>query len=138
GIGLQVGVGKTIDEGCFSAGVLVAVEGILEGVLALFQPNDRRAKETCWALTGAVSVSVHVFGTIDFVIVQASVDLYVFANVQITAVCHKPILLEMSAGVSVSLSVRVCWLISVHVSFSTTVHESFTIGSESAPPWSLE
>jgi hypothetical protein len=138
GIGLQVGVGKTIDEGCFSAGVLVAVEGILEGVLAFFQPSDASAKETYWALVGSVGVSAHVFGSIDFVIVQASVDLYVFANVQITAICHKPILLEMSAGVSVSLSVRICWFITVHVSFSTTVHESFTIGGESATPWILE
>jgi len=135
GLGLQVGLGKTFEAGPLSAGITITVEGILEGVLA-FWKNDH-ASETYFKLSGTVAISAHVWGSVDFVIVSASIDIYVFAAVQLVIESHQPIFLELSAGVSVSASARVCGLFKVHFHFSTTIHESFTIGSRSQAPWEL-
>ncbi|MCP4224914.1 MAG: hypothetical protein GY773_16375, partial [Actinomycetia bacterium] len=57
GVGLRVGVGKTIEEGPLSAGVSLTVEGIVEGTLAWFHPSNRdHETDLFFALHGTIGI----------------------------------------------------------------------------------
>ncbi len=141
GFGLQIGLGKTIEKGIVRAGALVAIEGVLEGVLAFFQPSaPDAAKEIYFKVAGTIAIVGHIFGSIDFAIVKASLDIYVYASAQFVYETHEPALITLEAGVSIDLSVKIGWgffSVTVHFSFQAHIHESFTIGSHSQAAWQL-
>src|SRR5205814_995760 len=91
GFGLQIGLGKTIEKGILRAGALIAIEGVLEGVLAFFEPYaPDAAKEIYFKVAGTIAIVGHLFGTIDFVVVKASLDVYVYASAQFVYESHEP------------------------------------------------
>jgi LysM repeat protein len=137
GVGLQVGVGKTIDEGVLSGGLSVTVIGIVEGLVAWFHPTDSSPEETYYQLHGAIAVIGHLYATIDFAIIQASIDVTAKLSVTLAIESHQPILIEASASVSVRVSVKIV-LFTIHLSFSATISASFTIGSATPTPWKLK
>jgi LysM repeat protein len=135
GLGLQLGVGKSLSLGILSGGVLIAVEGLLEGVLAFFEPEDgSQPAGTFYRLRGMIRVSAHVYGRINFVIIQAAVDVYAYASVSGTLQAHEPMVLAIEAGVSASLSVKIVFF-RVKLSFSAKVRETITIGHATPTPW---
>ncbi|MBI3653172.1 MAG: LysM peptidoglycan-binding domain-containing protein [Acidobacteria bacterium] len=135
GIGLSLGVGKTINEGVFSAGASVTVQGILQGVLGWFNPNDNALpKEMYYWIQGTISIVGKVYGTVDFVIISVSISITVYASATLTIECYQPILISLSAGVSVTASVKILF-IRIHFSFSMQINLSFTIGHASPTPW---
>lgn len=136
GVGLSVGVGKTVDEGILSGGISVTVVGIVQGVLAWFNPSDDSAEETFYWVQGTIAITGKLYATIDFAIIQASVDVTAYASVTLTIESHMPILIELSAGVSVRVSVHVVFF-TIHLSFSATIDASFTIGAQTPTPWIL-
>ncbi|HUC56486.1 MAG TPA: LysM peptidoglycan-binding domain-containing protein [Streptosporangiaceae bacterium] len=135
GFALSVGVGKTLSLGPLSAGVSVTVAGMIEGAIAWFHPDDASTpKAVYYWLQGTVAIVGHVYGTVDFVVIKASLDLMVFASITLTIECYQPILIAMTAGVRVTLSLKILF-ITLHFSFSATISLSFTIGSATTPPW---
>ncbi len=57
GLGLSIGVGKTIEKGMLRAGATLTVEGIVEGVLAWFNPDDtHRGTALYFAIAGTVGI----------------------------------------------------------------------------------
>ncbi len=134
GLALQVGVGKTISEGALSGGITVTVLGIVEGVFAWFHPTDTSPAETYHWVKGTIAITGRLYATIDFAVIQASID--VTANVTATLVIesHQPIYIAVSASVSVLVSVKVVF-ITIHLTFQASVDASFTIGSASPTPW---
>lgn len=137
GVGLSVGVGKTVDEGILSGGLSVTVTGIVEGVLAWFHPTDSSPEEVYYQLHGTVAVVGRLYAKIDFAIIQASVDVTAVLSVTLAIESHQPILIEASASVSVRVSVKIVFF-TIHLSFSATISASFTIGSASPTPWQLK
>jgi LysM repeat protein len=158
GIGLRLGLGKSISEGIFSAELSVTVVGIVEGVLATFHPYtppDRldvvaptRAlanaeggaleNQYYWWLRGTIGVIGKVSGSIDFAIISASVDITVQAFIQLTVEAHRAIPVHIEAGVSVAITVKInlgLFSIKLHFSFSLTVKADFLIGSDTEAPW---
>jgi hypothetical protein len=135
GIALSVGVGKTIDEGILSGGLSVVVIGIVEGVIGWFNPSDAGVEkaEYYW-LQGTISIVGRLYGTINFYIIQASLSVTAYASVTLVIEAHQPILISMSVGVSVEVSIKIVFF-TIHCSFSATVSASFTIGSASPTPW---
>lgn len=136
GVALSLGVGKTIDEGMLSGGISVTVIGIVQGVLAWFHPTTNAPKGTYYSLQGTIAIVGRLYATIDFTIIQASVDVTAYASVTLTIEAHVPIYIELSAGVSVRVGVKIVFF-TIHLSFSTTIKASFTIGHASATPWQL-
>ncbi|WP_233968917.1 LysM peptidoglycan-binding domain-containing protein [Pectobacterium polaris] len=135
GLALQVGVGKTISLGILSGGISITVGGQVQGVLAWFNPTPANlSPERYIHLRGTVAVVGIVYATVDFGIIQASVNLTVYASVSLDVESYKAILIEISAGVSVRVSIKIVF-IRIHFSFSATITESFTIGNDTAPPW---
>jgi LysM repeat protein len=138
GIALSVGVGKTIDEGILSGGVSVTVVGILEGVIGWFNPTDAAVpKDEYYWLQGTIAITGVLFGSINFVIIQATVSVTAYASVSLLIEAHQPILIAMSVGVTVEVSVKIVFF-TIHLSFSATISASFSIGSASATPWVVD
>lgn len=146
GIGLALGLGKTIDEGILSGGLSVMVTGILQGVIGFYNPNplpdgtSATSGANYYALQGTISIVGRVYGSIDFAIIKASLDITVYVLARITFICYEPIPIYLEAGVRVTLTVSIdlgLFSIDIHLSFSATLKETFTIGHASTPPWTL-
>ncbi|HVU65661.1 MAG TPA: LysM peptidoglycan-binding domain-containing protein, partial [Ktedonobacteraceae bacterium] len=135
GFALTVGVGKTLTLGPLSAGISVAVLGMLEGVFGWFHPTDTTMPEaTYYRVQGTIDLVGKIYGTVDFAIVKANLSLAVYASITLAIECYKPIIIRMSAGVTVEINVQILF-ITVHFSFSTTLTLTFAIGEASTPPW---
>lgn len=158
GIGLQVGLGKSIDAGVLSATLSVTVFGIIEGVIAKWKPynssllaphaahlltnhalaDSQAATDYYFWLQGTIGIIGKVQGTIDFAIISATLSVTVTIQAQITVEAYRAIPISVTAGVSVSLAVSInlgLFKITIHFSFNYTVSASFTIGSNSVGPW---
>ncbi len=136
GVGLSVGVGKTINEGVLSGGISVTVVGIVEGVLAWFHPTAPAPEANFFALRGMIAVTGRLYATIDFAIIQASLDVTAILTVTLQIESHQPIYIEASASVSVRVSVKIVFF-TIHLSFQAKISASFTIGSASPTPWQV-
>jgi LysM repeat protein len=135
GLGLQVGVGRTVSYGVLSGGITVTVQGTVEGLIAGWRPGSGSdVAAVYYRITGQVSVAGHLYGAIDFEIIKASVDVYAYAGVAIVMESHRTTQLTLSAGVEMRVSVKVVFF-TVHLSFSASIEESFEIGSSSTAPW---
>lgn len=137
GFALQVGVGKTLSLGILSGGISITVGGALQGVLGWYTPNDSNLPSVRYHhITGTVALIGKIYATVDFGIVSASVSLTVYASISMDVESYRAILLEVSAGVSVEVSIKILF-IRIHFSFNATITERFLIGSDSTPPWTL-
>ncbi|WP_156398292.1 hypothetical protein [Caulobacter sp. Root1455] len=156
GIGLQMGLGYSIDKGILSAGFSVTFFGIIQGVFAPWHPYDGSnavtvANGTALAATnkevqadnyfwlrGQFGIQGKLYGTINFAIISASVSVSIVLALQITYESYRAIPMSVSASVSVSVSVKIdlgLFSFSISFSFATTISEDMTIGSDSTAPW---
>ncbi|MDO8185504.1 LysM domain-containing protein [Conexibacter sp. JD483] len=162
GLGLQLGLGKDISAGILTAGISLTVFGIVEGVIAAWNPAGTRGelvqrtgdeavttalaalgggdvgKSYYYRVAGTIGIIGKIYGSVNFAIVKASVNLTVTISLQAVIEAHQPLLIAFQAKVDVSLSVEIdLWLfsITIHLTFSMTVRESFTLGSRTAAPW---
>ncbi len=143
GLGLSLGLGKTIDEGIFSAGLTLTVIGIIEGVIAFYHPNlpsyPGKDERYYW-IQGTVGIVGRIFGEVNFAIISARIDITAYAYVRLTIESYNSIPLYFEAGVSVSVTVRInLWIFSIYISlrFSVKVSFSVTIGTDNRKnaPW---
>ena len=135
GFGVEVGLGKSVSIGPLDAGFFAGFIGILEGVLAWFHPDsDQGSQAIYYKVTGTVGIQIHIWGTVNFAILQASLDIDAYATATVIVESYQPIEVSFEAGVSISLSVKVLFF-SITLSFSATISESFTIGQAAPTPW---
>ena len=147
GVGLQVGVGKTFQKGPFSAGLSVTVLVIVQGVIARYHPNlpagddqggDQLQGPYYFKLQGTAGIAAHLFGSIDFAIVKASVDVSLLVTASFTYESYRAIPITVSASVDVSVTITIdlgLFSIHLHFHFSTSISETFTVGSDAIAPW---
>lgn len=130
GLGLKIGLGKSIDKGILKAGFELSVEGIIEGVLAFYESTDKSVTDTYYKISGMIALVGHLYGSIDFVVIKARVDLMVFAGVQFVYEAYKGAVITLSAEVSIEVSLDVdlgIFSFSVSFSFEAHVQADFTI-----------
>ncbi len=135
GFGLRLGLGKEFSLGILQGGILITLDGLLEGVLAFFEPEDPSLpKDTFYRLQGTIRISAHIYGRVNFAIIQAGIDVYAYASVSARLQSYETMVLVMEAGVRASVSVKVVFF-RINLSFSATVRETLTIGRTTATPW---
>lgn len=148
GLGLQVGVGKTIEKGVLRAGFSVTVVGIVEGVIARFNPyrigatggspaNQLQGDYYFW-LQGTVGIIGRLFGAVDFAIVKAEVNVTVKLLAQITYESYADLAFSVIASVEISVSVEIdlgLFSFSIDFSFSARIKETFTLQNSGQAPW---
>ncbi|HXN48588.1 MAG TPA: hypothetical protein VN893_18200 [Bryobacteraceae bacterium] len=139
GVGAQIGIGKDFQKGPLTASFLIAIEGILEGMLAFFHPNDPSTPAaTYFQATGMVAVTGHLFGAVDFAVIKARVDILVQVSVQIVFEVYKAVNVELDASVDISLSVEVdleLFSFSMDLEFHAAIQEQAVFGSDQTAPW---
>ena len=137
GIGLKVGLGRTFRKGPLLAEISITVQGIIEGIIAWFNPNNPAlAKDTYYRIQGSVAIVGRLYGSVDFVVIQVEVEVIVRVAVLFVVEVHQPIYLALVAEVSVRASIKILF-IRINFSFNLTVRQEFTLGSASATPWIL-
>ncbi len=144
GLGLSLGVGKTIDEGILKAGLSLTAVGIFQGVLGFFSANPslNSHDETYYKIQGTFGLTGHIYGEINFAIISARLDIMAYAYITMVIESYMPIPITFEAGVSVKLTVKInlgLFSIKVSLHFSATIRASFTIGSDTSAsaPWNL-
>ena len=149
GFGAQLGLGKSIELGILKAGFSLTIFGIIEGVLARFLPYKAPTEEGLpmelqdgfyFSLSGTVGVQGRLYGTIDFAIIKADVNIAIklFLKIVFAAYEDIPITAQASVRVSVKVSINLgLFKISISLSFSATVKATFVLKNPmgSNPPW---
>lgn len=136
GLGVNVGVGKTIEMGALSAGATVTMSGIFEGVIAPYIDAAGSQAGLYYRVTAHVGLIGHIYGTVNFGIVQAQVDIMAMASVSVTIEAHRAAIVLLQASVSVQLEIRVLF-VTLYFSFEASVRAEFTIGENTTAPWDL-
>jgi hypothetical protein len=146
GLGAQLGIGKTVDKGILKAGFSITVFGIIEGTIAAWHPyeigNRGNPQEVqgdyYFRITGTFGIIGKLYGSVDFAIIKADVNLTVTVYVQIAYESFRKIPLTLYASVQVSVKVKIdlgIFSFSISFSFSASITEQLTIGSDSVAPW---
>jgi LysM repeat protein len=135
GLGLSVGVGKTIEKGPLSAGLTLTLEAIVEGVFADFAPTDKSgASGFFYHIEGTAALVGRVYGKVDFVVIRVDVSAEASARITLVIEAHQPIFVQLELHVDVRASIKVLF-VRIHFSFSVTLDLAFTIGHATATPW---
>jgi hypothetical protein len=138
GLGLKVGLGRTVNKGVLKAEISITIQGIIEGVIAWFNPNDPNLPtDQYFRIQGGVAIVGRLWGLVDFAVIQVEVEVIVRIAVLFVVESYKPIFLTLVAEVSVRASVKILF-IRVSFSFQLTLKFEFTLGSARPTPWILD
>ncbi|HEX6371222.1 MAG TPA: hypothetical protein VF006_20045 [Longimicrobium sp.] len=149
GFGAQVGFGKSVSIGPLSAGFSLTVLGIIQGVIARWNPYDGGDPGSSssqldgtyyYSLSGTFGIAGTLNGSIDFAVIKASVNITLNVTAQITFTSYQPILFTVAANVDVSASLKIdlgIFSITLHFHFSLSLSESFQIGGQGTAPWTV-
>ncbi|SDQ98193.1 LysM peptidoglycan-binding domain-containing protein [Pseudovibrio sp. Tun.PSC04-5.I4] len=151
GFGAQLGLGKSFEMGILKAGFSLTAFGILQGIIAKWNPYEATNTgggdalslqgQYFFSLTGTFGIIGKLYGSIDFAIVKASVNIRIEVSAQIELTSYEPIPLTISAKVDVNASAKInlgLFSIKISFSFSAHVHTTFTLGALQNPndaPW---
>src|ERR1022692_1923974 len=135
GVGMQIGFSLT-------------AAGIIEGVLATFNPYQPAIGSAGSAmqvqdgyyfwLRGTFGIAGRLYGSIDFSVVKADVDISFTLMLQITYEAYASMSITVIVAVDVSVSIRIdvgLFTIAISFSFSMRVRETLTIDNGGTPPW---
>ncbi|MEW2354556.1 LysM domain-containing protein [Spirillospora sp. NPDC029432] len=153
GFGLQVGFGKSVEYGVLRAGFDLTVAGVLEGVIAKWNPYEPEsgALERAGAaaadqvqgsyyflVRGTAGLLGRLYGSVDFSIVKADVDVRISVLAEIAYESFVSLSLSVVMSVDVSASVRIdvgLFTIKISFRFSMRLKETFSIDNLGVPPW---
>lgn len=138
GIGLKIGLGKTFNKGVLKAEISITVQGLLEGVIAWFNPTDPAlATDQYYRIQGGVAIVGRLWGMVDFSVIQVEVEVIVRVAVLFVVESYKPIFLTLTAEVSVRASIKIVF-VTISLSFKLQITQEFTLGSARPTPWILD
>ncbi len=104
------------------AGLSVTAIGIVEGVIAWFNPNSSAVEsDRYYWLQGTFAIVGKLYGEVDFGIISASVSATAYASVVVVIEAYRPILLDLTVGVEVEVSVKILFF-RIHFGFKITLH----------------
>ena len=141
GLGVRLGLGKSVKIGVLDAGFFLGIQGLLEGVVAFYQPRlASEAGGLFYHVCGALKLSGHIYGRIDFRIVKAEVDIYAYIGAAFVMESYRETIVLFSAGVQVEIKIKInlgLFKITIAFAFNAQIQEKLAIGSNQATPWRL-
>ena len=128
GLAARLGIGKDFTAGPFKAGVSVTFFGIIQGAAGYLTGGigDLAREPDALSLQGQFGIIGELYGSLDFVIIQASVNVRLEASIGIILLLEPSVsgrdgsilpLIEASVSVSVTVTIDL-FLLSIHISFS--------------------
>ena len=141
GLGLRLGLGKSLEIGVLKAGFFVGIQGLLEGVVAFYHPRTAgEADGLFYRLSGALQLTGHIYGLVDFNIVKAEVDIYAHVGAAFVMESYRETIILFDAGVQVEIKIKInfgLFKITITFSFAARIQEQFAVGSNQTTPWRL-
>ena len=152
GLGVNAGVGKSVEYGPLSASLSVVLLAIIEGVVARWNPYDSAQGGTTtssqldgtyyYSVSGTLGIAAQLSGSVDFAVIKASVNVSIVVTAQIVLTAYEPIVFTVAASVDVSASLSIdlgIFSVTINFHFSLTVSASFEVQSPStgSPPWTV-
>ncbi len=153
GVGVNAGVGKSVEYGPLSASISVVLLAIIEGVVARWNPYPSAEGGTTtippsqldgtyyYSVSGTLGIAAQLSGSVDFAVIKASVNVSLVVTAQIVFTAYEPIVFTVAASVDVSASLTVdlgIFSITINFHFSLTVSASFEVQSlTGSPPWTV-
>ncbi|MBC9909724.1 hypothetical protein [Chitinophaga varians] len=143
GVGFQIGLGYEFNMGILSAGFSLTVAAIIEGVIAKWNPylpapagqRDRIETDYYFSIRGTVGLIGRLYGTVDFAIIKASVDIEIIITAQFYFAPYEPIELALTASVRASASIKILF-ITISFSFSLRIQHHLTLPAVGGTaPW---
>lgn len=146
GIGLKFGIGKSVQLGPLKAGFSLTVIGVLEGVIAKWNPYQQGGSASpaqlqdsyFYKINGLVGIVGNLYGTVDFCIVKASINIMLEVYVQFEVGSYQDTIFTVEASVRVEASLSVdlfLFQFTISFTFSAKIKETFVIANHDAPPW---
>ena len=148
GFGVQFGLGYDFDAGILKAGFSLTAVAILEGILAKWNPyavtngsgnNTQLETSYYFWFRGTVGIIGKLYGTVDFAIVKAELNIDIRLLAQMTFAPYEYIEISITASVSVSLKITInlgLFKIKISFSFSARIQQGITIkGIGGTAPW---
>lgn len=149
GFGAQIGLGKSIELGILRAGFSLTVFGVIEGVLARWLPyreatpsqgRDQLQDGYFFSLIGTAGVQGRLYGSIDFAIIRADVNIAIKIYVRLSYIAYQDIPISANASVEVSVDVKInlgLFTITIGLSFSASVQATFVLKNPAGnnAPW---
>ncbi|NJP12136.1 MAG: hypothetical protein HC866_23930 [Leptolyngbyaceae cyanobacterium RU_5_1] len=137
GLGLAIGLGKSINKGFLKAELSISIVGILQGVIARFNPDSPTvASDDYYKIQGGIGIVGRLYGVVDFSVIQVEVEVVVKVMVLFVVEAYEPIFLTLTAQVSVRASIKILF-VRIRFSFNLTLTQSFKLGSKRTPPWKV-
>jgi len=140
GIGAQFGIGKTIDEGVFSLGLSLTLQGIFEGVFAFFNSQSGDDDSIFLSASGTFAIVGTAYGSVNLGIIKASINATASGSASTTFEVYKAILIsfELKFDFSVSATMNMgLFKINISMKFTLDFKADFTLGKDSTPPWEI-
>ncbi|MGS2763399.1 hypothetical protein [Sinomicrobium sp. M5D2P9] len=149
GFGFQVGIGYDFSLGILKAGFSLTAVAILEGVIAAWNPyvpattsqadKSQVEKSYFFWFRGTVGIIGKLYGTVDFAIIKADVNVEIKILAQLTIAPYEDIVIALIASVDISVSVKInlgLFKIKISFSFSANISQKITIaGIGGTAPW---
>lgn len=133
GLGLQLGAGKSIDQGVLKAGISVTLIGLLEGTIATYRTGSR-----FYWLKGVVGIAGELYGEVDLQIVTAAAKAAIQATAEGIFQAHKEAPLLLKTDVSANGEIRIGrgkFSRTFSRSFHKTIEVDFVVGENSRADW---
>jgi LysM repeat protein len=142
GVGIQLGLGKSIKKGPISGGFKVVFLGIIEGTFAFFDPTNKdNRNDVYYFLKGTFGCIGEVFGKIDLAIIQVDLKLSFTLAFAITMESYRPIILGFIVKAELKLLFKInlgIFRINISLSYTLELRESLKIELDQGHgPWAL-
>lgn len=138
GVGLRIGLGKSINKGPLKAEFSISLLGMIEGVFAYYNPPSQGDRSLYYAIKGGISIVGRLYGEVDFEIIKIKIEVTVKVSLVLQLAAYQPIHILIAAEVTVEATVEVLF-IEVSFEFSHEIEAEFTIDSPDGPantaPW---
>ncbi|MQY09298.1 LysM peptidoglycan-binding domain-containing protein [Actinomadura macrotermitis] len=152
GLGLRAGFGKSVEYGPLRAGFDLTIAGVLEGVVGKWNPyrpdaggavaragaSDQVQGSYYFLVRGTVGLLGRLYGSVDFAVVKADVDVRISALAEIVYESFAALSLSLVLSVDASAGIRIdlgLFTVKISFRFSLRLKQTFTIDNPGTPPW---
>ncbi len=135
GLGLRLELGKAFRAGILSASAMLVLQGILEGIYAVYEPMEKEKPSVpFYRLSAWVSLDGVLTGRVDFGIIGASVSLRIQTQLRLVMQACEQVCVSTEMTIQASARVKVLF-VKVNFSFSIRYRAEFTFADAAPAPW---
>lgn len=135
GIGLKLELGKSFSAGILSASAILVLQGVLEGIYAVYEPQKAgNPSVPFYRLSAWVRIDGTLNGQVDFGIIGASVSLQIHTQALLTIQACEAVRVSAELEIEASAKIKV-WFVTISFHFNLHYGAAFTFAEASFAPW---